>query len=182
MQTFTNNCTRRSYKQFQSSNRHSAVYQFFCQLTKLRPRRTFASRCTAERDICRIRRDRKRNFASYRRYQFEVSAKQTKEPVEMRCSDNRVQQLLDQPDLFARWQKNETEKQGTKGGGGGGGEREKGKGKKTRQRERERKVRSVEFTCYRRWQVAQHFRLFPRAVFRVIWPACLTDLIPEIGQ
>ena len=44
----------------------------------------------------------------------------------MRCSDNRVQQLLDQPDLFARWQKNETEEQGTKGGGGGGGEREKG--------------------------------------------------------
>ena len=55
------------------------------------------------------------------------------------------------------------------------------KKRREREREREKKVRSREFTCYRRGQVAQHFRLFSRPVFRVIWPACLTDLIREIG-
>ena len=47
----------------------------------------------------------------------------------MRCSDNRVQQLLDQPDLFARWQKNETEEEG-------GRERAWGRGKNEAERKR----------------------------------------------
>lgn len=65
----------------------------------------------------------------------------------MRCSDNRVQQLLDQPDLFARWQKNETEVEGARWRGGGGegwwgeGRREKERGeekKRGREKENER--------------------------------------------